>query len=955
MLRWVRAIGVVAIWLCGSAAAMAEVRKVYVFGNSLIHHVSDTEATAVPHWLAYFAKTQGREFELDGQFGFLQNFANELPPEPQWGFKDVKSAWSRKFRTFEEVGYDTIMFNPANFVQYQPADHVYDGDNPAGLSPVSAAEKLMNSVSIGKRFVVYEGWSDLALITSRFPPRARHLRAYHTYNKGDYHEWYVDFAAKLSERSKETDVVLLPVAKILARAFTETELRNIAVTDLYVDDAPHGTPTLYFLAAAITYAGLFDELPRLGATPQGVDPLVVQHFSEFVDILQQELKISASHAAQNEKKTDKKLAASEKQQMPAQGRVLEPGVTPALAIGLDGISDWSTQLPFVNLMKSSRQWTGHLRGQWGGWGHQELQAGGYLDAHGWPKAIPKELDKIEAILLTDFPEAVTHLDAKYRLTYQGEGQVELSGSARAIGYGDKEIWFRFQPGEGSIAIAVHSSDPAGTGDHIRNITVVREDQIPLFEAGVVFNPEWISQIKDVRIIRFMDWMFTNGSPIQSWNARPQVNDYSYAWRGAPLEHMLLLANQIGADPWFNMPHLADDAYVQTFATQVRDGLRPGLIAHAEYSNEMWNFLFPQTHWAVQQAKERWGNAADDGAWIQFAGMRAAEVLEIWHSVFGPEASTRLKRVVATHTDWPGLEYGLLQAPLAVNEGKAQPVTQFDAYAVTGYFGHEMGTDDVAPKILDWIKKGKDRGQGYELAVQKSIAQLRRGSLKELLNDAWPYQADVARKNSLELMMYEGGTHVVGVENWPSNEDLTAFFNHLNYTPEMAELYQELLTAWTDLGGTAFNAFVDVAKPSQWGSWGALRHLQDKNPRHDVLMAYNAQGAMWNDTRKSSDFAHGVMTQGSAHADKLLGTVYADILLGDKGDDELLALGGDDYLHGGDGLDHAVLPGFIEEYSFFREGKRLRAQSIHGNIRMYGVETISFSTVPDFVLAVSDFF
>jgi hypothetical protein len=32
----------------------------------------------------------------------------------------------------------------------------------------------------------------------------------------------------------------------------------------------------------------------------------------------------------------------------------------------------------------------------------------------------------------------------------------------------------------------------------------------------------------------------------------------------------------------------------------------------------------------------------------------------------------------------------------------------------------------------------------------------------------------------------------------------------------------------------FNAFVDVAAPSRWGSWGALRHLTDDNPRWQVL-------------------------------------------------------------------------------------------------------------------------
>lgn len=34
----------------------------------------------------------------------------------------------------------------------------------------------------------------------------------------------------------------------------------------------------------------------------------------------------------------------------------------------------------------------------------------------------------------------------------------------------------------------------------------------------------------------------------------------------------------------------------------------------------------------------------------------------------------------------------------------------------------------------------------------------------------------------------------------------------------------------------FNTFVDVSKPSKWGSWGALRYLSDSNPRWDAVVA-----------------------------------------------------------------------------------------------------------------------
>jgi hypothetical protein len=51
---------------------------------------------------------------------------------------------------------------------------------------------------------------------------------------------------------------------------------------------------------------------------------------------------------------------------------------------------------------------------------------------------------------------------------------------------------------------------------------------------------------------------------------------------------------------------------------------------------------------------------------------------------------------------------------------------------------------------------------------------------------------------------------------------------------MGALYAELLAGWQLISDQPFNAFVDVYHPVKWGSWGALRHLGDNNPRWDAL-------------------------------------------------------------------------------------------------------------------------
>ncbi len=108
------------------------------------------------------------------------------------------------------------------------------------------------------------------------------------------------------------------------------------------------------------------------------------------------------------------------------------------------------------------------------------------------------------------------------------------------------------------------------------------------------------------------------------------------------------------------------------------------------------------------------------------------------------------------------------------------------------------------------------------------------TLQQVLTEILPYHATVAAKHGLKLVMYEGGTHVVGYGPAVDDPVLTDFFIALNFSPEMGALYADLLAGWARVSDQPFNAFVDVYRPNKWGSWGALRHLWDDNPRWAAL-------------------------------------------------------------------------------------------------------------------------
>lgn len=535
----------------------------------------------------------------------------------------------------------------------------------------------------------------------------------------------------------------------------------------------------------------------------------------------------------------------------------------ALAFGLQGVVDWSVQQPFLDVFKTARPWHGHTDARWGAYSADDLAAMGVLDQSGWITRMPSDVDRIEAFILTEMPAEAAYTGGLYRLSYDGTGDITVFG-ARIVSQSNGEIWFEYQPtGDGMVTISIGSSDPQNRGDYLRNIEVVKQEHVAAFDAGALFNPIWLDVIRDAHALRFMDWQETNNSDVTSWSDRPMVADYTYHG-GVPLEIMVALANETGTEPWFNIPWHADATYIRAFATYVRDHLDPDLRAHIELSNEVWNWMFTQARDAAQSAQARFGQDIGDG-WMQEYGARSAEMARILDEVYSG-AEDQLVKVIATHTYWPGLETSFLEAPAwqAQSAANDAPYLSFDTYAVSGYFGNNFGTDEKAGAVLEWIAQSEAqavraasalglRGAAadayvaqhrYDLAEDLAVRDLRDGSVTGntdgTLQDLFAlfrYHKAVSEVHGLDLVMYEGGTHVVGVGSWVNNDTLTDFFNHLNYSEGMGQLYTELLEGWEDAGGTLFNAFVDVSAPSKWGSWGTVRHLEDSSARHDAVVDF----------------------------------------------------------------------------------------------------------------------
>ena len=542
---------------------------------------------------------------------------------------------------------------------------------------------------------------------------------------------------------------------------------------------------------------------------------------------------------------------------------IAPQAPVPMMINLSVLADWSTQQPFIDRMKVARTWIGHRPGQWGGLDEEDLNALGVLDEAGWPKRMPPELGSIGTLVMTDLPEEAVSLSGRYVVRFDGNGIVEVSGRASNVRYGDNRVSFDFTPGRGGVDIRIQRTDRNGSGDYVRNITVMREDRAEMYDAGAVFNPDFLNVISGFDGLRFMEWMQTNHSPVRTWEERPLPHDYTYVRRGIPIELMMQLSNQLGADAWLTLPHKADDRYFRKAAELVKRLLGDTQQVYVEYSNEVWNWSFEQARWADEQAMARWGV---EHQWMQFYGMRASEMAMIWQDVFADQPD-RLVTVLGTQAAWLGLERQALDAPLWRAEDPTNPAPHslFDAYGITGYVSAGLGDPEKQDLVRSWLAESKARApaagtaqgltgdalqdyvtrQQYDHAFALAGAELldgritgdTSGTVKDLATRIFPHHRDVARDHGMTLIMYEGGTHVVGIGPVLDDKELDTFFRAFNYSDEMGVIYSHLLTLWADVTDGHFNVFNDVSRLSKWGSWGLLRYLSDSNPRWDTVLSF----------------------------------------------------------------------------------------------------------------------
>jgi len=558
----------------------------------------------------------------------------------------------------------------------------------------------------------------------------------------------------------------------------------------------------------------------------------------------------------------------------------------AVGYNLDFPGDWSGLPPFIDLMKNARGWIGACA-------EEDRECDGVsqldLDEHGWLRSLrykdhpERSYARVETVVLTLKDQS--GLDGDLWVEYEGDGRIELQGgSVTSRDPAKKKLVFRAQ--RGSVFLRIVSTDPAGKGDYLRNIRIFRADQAKALHEGQLFNPDMLAFLAPFGSLRFMDWMESNqqglcsGGPKHGedcyadkgkgcpdgrcvmagvWSERPRMDQPSLLSRsqfldpkrpglgvrvgGYPVEMLVALANAVGADPHFNLPAAYTDEYVQKFAGYVKEHLAKNLRASVEYSNETWNWGFPQAQYANIQGRKLW---PDEGsAWVQYAGLRMQRLCRLWKEVFQGQEG-RVRCLLSPQTGWPEMAENMLDCPAWASDhpelGKCYQGA--DAIAITGYFAGCLQEKQNEPKLRAWLAKGKD------YALDRLFEQLETGGLLECAEEGLKtslvdairlYQrfAFLARARDLDLYVYESGTHFDYAGQDAAIQQLLV---DATRDERMGQLYRRNLEAYKEAGGTIINAWGWIGPNDAWANADDVKDL--KHPKYRALADFARNEPCW---------------------------------------------------------------------------------------------------------------
>lgn len=489
---------------------------------------------------------------------------------------------------------------------------------------------------------------------------------------------------------------------------------------------------------------------------------------------------------------------------------------------------WHPAWVFRNAINQASQWSDPNNS------NNEIKT----DANGWPLLNAGQQAQINIYFNLSGNQAPGGV---YNVTWTGNGTVVAKGDATMLANPAptaNSFSFNYVPQALGIVLQITASDPSNP---VKQITV-----FPAANITGSFRPEYMGGFGPYPgPVRMMPWSGVTNYPANctlSWPNRQTLSYYSQGRNvtyildangnrvinpatGYPevsggytaLEWQIILCSELGVDGWFNIPHCADDNYVQQMAETIESMLSPGLCAYIEYSNEVWNYGYPASTYAVEvgQKINPNGNTLNLG--------KASEIkrtYSIFDQVFGVQnAGTRYKRVLADQIENPGR---FQQMMLTL---QAAGYTGIDVMAGAPYAylpNTTLATYTASTTVAQILS---DTSNFFANTIVPTMQ-----SLQQTINT---WSSNLGRP--IEHAAYEWGNELIPGQGQPYTQ---AFYNAQS-DPGMKTLYQQCMNGMQAAGVTVACYNDDIFPDNANGCYGARNYQLDPwtSPKASALAGW----------------------------------------------------------------------------------------------------------------------
>ncbi len=533
---------------------------------------------------------------------------------------------------------------------------------------------------------------------------------------------------------------------------------------------------------------------------------------------------------------------------------------PKLGINVGDLGKLTTAIPFTDIFKSSKGWFTSCEYDWQAKHaidpdctpktslNTREQSVLHLDGNGWVRSLPAPQDAPVFTSVTSIWKLSDHFPTgRYVVFYDGVGIMKITGDLRMVLSRPGRMEFDLLSPKRNLKLQITRTDPANNGEYIRNIRIVPKKNENDYQRRV-FNEDYLARVRPMHSLRFMPWTNTRSNEAVEWNQRAGIGEAHYTGAtGVPAERMVDLANAINATPWLSVPYKASDDYIRQFARMVKNRLRKKQIVYIEYSNEVWNSIFPAATYAARKADKLWkfpykevkGGKRRVLLSANWYAKRSVEMCQIWKKEFGADRN-RVKCVMGSLNSvlWVGKE--ILDCPLwkeARGCGR-----HIDAYGIGPYFGDYIAKKGNRDEVKSWTRDA-DGGMGrlfkeiFEGGVLKNSPP---GGAMPLLKNQIAANKQLADKYGLQMLAYEAGQHLIRYDPPHTVKDpaVLNLFMNAQKDPRMKEAYQRYLETWGNSGGGLMLHFFGIGQPEPKNFFSMLDYLQQPStPKYQALMDY----------------------------------------------------------------------------------------------------------------------